>query len=156
MYQFGISPCAATGIHGFEPAVASLRMKGVRCLNGITSNTIWTSPPQLCMEKVIAVQLPLPTSMDLLCNNLLVLTTQLFDVRTLSTLLAGIVASEPAFIFYKMSDPALKACYHLHHMIPVLGFAQILHIWSPHYLLRGSCLGVSANHIAQPNKKHRT
>jgi len=116
MYQFGISPCAATGSHGFEPAVASLRMKGARCLNGIASNTIWTSPPQLCMEKVIAFQLQVDmmlfnfpyrqgfSAMDLLCNNLLVLMTQLFDVKALSTLLAGIVASGPAFIFYKMSN----------------------------------------------------
>jgi hypothetical protein len=49
MYQFGISSGAATGIPEFDPAVASLRIKGVLCLNGISSNTIWTSPPQLHM-----------------------------------------------------------------------------------------------------------
>ena len=47
MYQFGISSGATVGgansIQEFDPAVASLRMKGVRCLNGITSDTIWTS-----------------------------------------------------------------------------------------------------------------
>jgi hypothetical protein len=34
-----------------------LRMKGVLCLNGISSNTIWTSPPQLRMQKLITSQL---------------------------------------------------------------------------------------------------
>jgi hypothetical protein len=46
MYQFGISSGAvvggAIGIPGFDPGVASLRMKGVLRLNGISSNTIWT------------------------------------------------------------------------------------------------------------------
>ena len=47
----------ATGIPGFDPAVTSLLMKGARCLNGITSDTIWTSPPKLRMQKMIVSQL---------------------------------------------------------------------------------------------------
>ena len=60
MYQFGISSGAAvggaTGISS-GPAVSSLRMKEVLCLNGISSHTIWKSPPQLRMQKLITSQL---------------------------------------------------------------------------------------------------
>jgi hypothetical protein len=59
--KYGISSGAAvdgaTGIHGFDPAVAPLLMKGVLCLYGISSNTIWPSPPQLRMQKLITSQL---------------------------------------------------------------------------------------------------
>jgi hypothetical protein len=95
-------PC----IPGFDPAVASLRMKGVLCLNEISSNPIWTSPPQLRMQKLITSQLQALrrgdaqlsyrqdfSAMDLLCNNLILLMTRLFDVKPLPTLLAGIAVS---------------------------------------------------------------
>ena len=52
---------------------------------------------------------------------------------------------DPAFISNNMSDAAFKAGPR---------FAQILHMWRPNRLLRGSCLGVSANHSAQPNEEH--
>ena len=145
MYQFGISSGAtmggANGIQEFDPAVASLRMKGVRCLNSITSDTIWTSPPQLRMQKLItsqlqarrrdAVQLSLPTGLPR--NGPAV--QQPLNPNTTAIRRQGItnltcrdssqwLTANPAFIFNKMSDAAFKTCYHLRHMFPVLGSRQ--------------------------------
>ena len=56
-FSSGVTVGGANGIQEFDPAVASLRMKGVRCLYGITSDAIWTSPPQLRTQKPITSQL---------------------------------------------------------------------------------------------------
>ena len=90
------------------------------------------------------------------------------------------LTANPDFIFNKMSDAAFKTCYHLRHMFPVLGYVaprgykiayyQIVMVvlvrvegsvirpgtwrYTVNRLLRGSCLGVSANHSAQPNEEH--
>jgi hypothetical protein len=142
MYQFGISSGAAvggaTGIPGFDPAVASLRMKGVLCLNGISSNTIWTSPPKLRMQKLItsqlqalrrgAAQLSLPTGLPrngpavhqpLTPNDTAVRRQGITNLTCRDS--SQWLTANPAFIFNKMSDAAFKTCYHLRHMFPVLG-----------------------------------
>ena len=108
MYQYGISSGAAvgsaTGIHGFDPAVTPLLMKGVLCLYGISSNTIWTSPPQLRITSQLQA---------------LRRGAALFEVKELPTLLAGIAAS--GLLLIQPSSSAFKTCYHLRHMFPVLG-----------------------------------
>jgi hypothetical protein len=47
----------AMSIHEFELAHQSLLSKGVTCLTAVTSINIWTSRPQLRMQKRIADQL---------------------------------------------------------------------------------------------------
>ena len=141
MYQFGISSGAAvygaTGIPGFDPAVVSLRMKEVLCLKGISSNTIWTSPPKLRMQKLItsqlqalrrgAAQLFLPTGFPrngpavhqpLTPNDIAIRRQGITNLTCRDS--SQWLTANPAFIFNKMSDAAFKACHHLRHMFPVL------------------------------------
>jgi hypothetical protein len=47
----------ATCLHEFERAHHSLQSKGVTCLSASTSVNIWTSPPQIRMQKKISDQL---------------------------------------------------------------------------------------------------
>ena len=142
MYQFGITSGAtvggATGIPEFDPAVMSLRMKGVRCLTEITSDTIWTSPPRLRMQKMItsqlqalrrdAVQLSLPIGpprngpavYQPLSPTEAAMRRQGITNLTCRDSSQWLTAN-PAFIFNKMSDAAFKMSYHLRHMFEVLG-----------------------------------
>ena len=113
-------------------------MKGVLCLNGISSNTIWTSPPKLRMQKLItsqlqalrrgAAQLSLPTGLPrngpavhqpLTPNDTAVRRQGITNLTCRDS--SQWLTANPAFIFNKMSDAAFKTCYHLRHMFPVLG-----------------------------------
>jgi len=105
-------------------------MKGVQCLNGITSATIWTSPPQLRMQKLIASQLQafrqdaaplsLPTCIPRNGPDDTAMWRQ--EITNLTCLDSNQwLTANLDFIFNKMSDAAFKTLYHLRHIFPILG-----------------------------------
>ena len=102
-------------------------MKGVLCLNGV-----------LCLQKLItsqlqalrrgAAQLSLPTGLPrngpavhqpLTPNDTAIRRQGITDLTCRDS--SQWLTANPAFIFNKMSDAAVKTCYHLRHMFPVLG-----------------------------------